>query len=163
MIKMITTQSFRLTPAAYLRVTAAGLISTTAIYSTTLLAICAIAAIFDIRWLILALIIAFLIIPIGIFHIYYSRLLTTEAQRSLSVKHIEIIPNQTLHIIHEAASENHQPLPSETIAWNLISGSEIRGKHLTLYISGWKHPLIIPLSTLPYGFDHTIFVKNTKL
>jgi len=150
--ELITTETYRLTPATYFK-TAAGVMLPSVLATCTLLVLgAAVAAIlFDLRIILVALIILFLIVPFIISHIYYSKLLTVEAQQALTPKHVEIRPGKSVKEIFESSDEANTPLQPICYDWEQISEVNINNKNIILTFSNKNSStLIIPISAIPY-------------
>lgn len=86
-----TSQPYRLTPATYFRIVAGAKLPTLiATAMLTLFAATVAAVIIDLRILLVALIIIFLILPFGAAHIYYNTLLTADARYALAKKQVTL-------------------------------------------------------------------------
>lgn len=159
----IRTEPFRITPAAYLRVTAAGVFSRLLLWMALLLAACgAMAAFADVRWLLVGLIVLFLVFPFALFHIYFTRLLTPETRKCLALKRLEIAPVNYIRIIYISADEENSPapLPEERIGWHDITRIYLSGKYLAVNISDLSQPLLIPISSIPDDFDYRSVITS---
>lgn len=144
----IITETYRLTPTAHLKVAAGAMLPTFGWISSILLSAAIIASIFDIRFVFMALIIFFILIPMMMSYIYFSKLLTVEAQRSLSPKHILIIPGQSITEIPESADESSDPLPSQKRLWTEIADCRKSGNIIVIDFTD-RQQLLIPLKVLP--------------
>lgn len=151
--KQITTDIYRLTPTAYFRMAAGAILP--AMLSSALLAIllCAtLAVLFDLRIIFVGLIIIFLIIPFAVGHIYYSRLLTVEAQRALSPKCVVINKDSFLKEVFVSSDEENTPPLPVTHQWNEISGVRLTSTYIIVTLSNKTEAhLAIPLDAFPGG------------
>ncbi|MDE7410965.1 MAG: hypothetical protein K2M94_02900 [Paramuribaculum sp.] len=110
---------------------------------------CCIASFYDIRWALVLVMIIFLVIPFIIFHIYYSKLLTPEAQYMISPKSCSIIPDEYIIITFHSADNEHTPLNHQSIPWAQIKRISSTRKLLLIHVLGSSIPLIIPLDAFP--------------
>lgn len=174
----ITTEQYRLTPATYFRI-AAGARLPTLLATALLVALTSTMAaiLFDLRILLVALIALFLIFPFVVAHIYYSKLLTTDAQYALMPKKVEIIPGITISEIYsptdvaddtdalqksdEAPSAESgkypdpgqpetgsRPVPDRHFEWKELRSARTTSKELILTLTDDGYNLIIPLKTI---------------
>ncbi len=145
----ITTETYRLTPAVYFRITAGAMLP--AVLGSAAIAVIAaftVALFFDLRLIFVALILLFLIIPMFVGHIYYSRLLTTDAMYALTPKHVTIIPDHTITETFESADKANTPPQPRQWAWSEIHSIGTTGKHLTIRFNSQPYMLILPLSAV---------------
>lgn len=149
----IRTDIFRVAPAIYLRVVA-GTSLPSLLASVALCAFLALVAgvMFDLRIILIALILIFLILPFFVFHIYYSRLLTIEAQSAVSLKIVSIVPGVEISEIFVSADESNIPPAPLVHLWDDIDSARISGGRLLIYFRAAKVPLIIPLDSMPENF-----------
>lgn len=125
----LTTDTFRISPAVYLRVTAGAMLPslTVAIILIALLATLA-GIIIDLRILLVGLILLFLILPFVIGHIYYSRLLTPQARYAVAPKHLIFHPDGSIDEIPDSADPENTPaiaprhFPADTIKNRKVIG-----------------------------------------
>jgi len=145
----ITTETYRLTPAVYFRVTAGAMLP--AVAGTAAVAVVATliaALIFDLRLMFVALFLIFLIIPFVIGHIYFSRLLTTDARYALTPKHVTIIPGESVtETFHSADEENTPPEPRQW-PWGKIENISATSRYITIRFRSQPYALIIPLAAV---------------
>ncbi len=145
----IATETYRLTPAVYFRITAGALLPAVAgAAAAAVIAMLIAALIFDLRLALVALILLFLIVPFVIGHIYFSRLLTTDARYALTPKHITIIPGESVtETFHSADEENTPPEPRQW-PWSEIQRISATSKYVTIRFLSQPYTLIIPLSSV---------------
>lgn len=156
----IITETYRLTPATYFK-TAAGVMLPSVLAACALLVLGATVAavLFDMRIILVALILLFLIVPFIVNHIYFSKLLTVEAQQALTPKYVEINPGLSVKEIFESADEENTPPQPICHNWEQISGARINSKNIILTFSDKKSStLIIPISAVPYQTARLISV-----
>lgn len=159
MVNTFVTESYKLTPTIYLRVALHKLLPTLAVIICIPVIACLIGSYWDSRMLFVALIFIFLVAPMVLAHIYFSRMLTTEAQRSLSAKHVEVSPGQYIKVIYEGTGESPVPSPI-TIDWDEIESCRMFNREIAIYTLKHSQPLIIPMSTLPTHIDPMIFCTS---
>lgn len=149
---LIITETYRLTPATYFKTTAGVMLPGVLAACALLVTGAAIAAIlFDLRIILVALIILFLIVPFVISHIYFSKLLTAEAQQALTPKHVEISPGESVKEFFESSDKENIPLQPICHDWKDISEAKINNKNIILTFSNKNSTtLIIPISAIPY-------------
>lgn len=148
----IVTDIFKLTPAAYFRIAAGAVLPKLVVLWTSII-IAAIAAgvFFDIRILLVALIIIFIVVPMIVGHIYFSRLLTADARYALMPKRVVIVPDESITEVFESADPENIPPQTRLFRWNIISSRRISGKNLIVGFNDSDYILIIPLSS--FGSD----------
>lgn len=156
MANTIVTESYKLSPAVYLHATLHSMLPKLAAILCLPTAICFISALWEPRMMLVAMIFIFIIAPMVLAHIYFSKMLTKEACEALSTKHVEITPAKQIRIIYEGTGESPVPSPV-TIAWDDIISCSLSQRHITIYHSNRQQPLIIPLDSLPPHFDAYVF------
>lgn len=146
---LITTETYRLTPAVYFHITAGAMIpAVAAVAAVAVVATLIAALIFDLRLMFVALILIFLIIPFVIGHIYFSRLLTTDARYALTPKHVTIIPGESVtETFHSADEENTPPEPRQW-PWDEIENISATSRYITIRFRSQPYALIIPLAAV---------------
>lgn len=156
----VTTDCFRITPTVYLRYIARSVIFRLLLIIIIPLTGCLIAALWDIRWAFVALIILFLIAPGLITYIYFSRLLTREAQKALSPKYVtfridtcENTERWNMTITYVSADEENTPPRPISIDCDSIDKISVTGRQLVLETSRLGYPLIIPTHALGKNSD----------
>lgn len=148
------TDSFRITPTDYLRHSARQTISRLAVILIVPLLVCAVASVWDLRFAFIALILLFLVFPMVISYVYFTRLLTADARRAVWPKHLEFSErNKTVSVVYESADEENAAPSPDIFSANNIKGASISGKHLIFHLLGSELPLIIPLSSMPAAMD----------
>lgn len=153
----VITETYRLTPTAYLKVAAGAMLPVFGWISAALLSAALIASVFDIRFVFVALIIIFILIPMMMSYIYFSKLLTIEARRSLSPKHIVVIPGKSITEIPESVEEASVPLPAETHLWRDIADCRKAGRMIVVEFTDHQQ-LLIPINVLPDNIPlHELF------
>lgn len=157
-LSAIISDSYRLTPADYLKISAGAMLPTLAIAITIIFTASVIASFFDIRMLFVALIIIFIIAPMVIAHLYFSALLTPEAREALATRHVEIIPGKQITTIYRC--DEAPAIPDDTIAWHDILHTKITSTMLLIYRKDRKTPLAIPIKYLPANPIMEIFVDT---
>lgn len=150
MQETIVSETYRLTPAAYFRIAAGDVLPKLLMTLAILILAASIGAIFDLRCALVALILIFLVAPFTVGHIYFSRLLTPQAQRALSPKHVTIVAGTQITETPESADGENTPLPEKTYMWNEITDVGIRNRILTIRFG--QEMLAIPLEAIS-GID----------
>lgn len=151
---LIITDVFRTSPATYLKYAAGSMIMTLAVMAAAILAAGLVMwAAVDVRWMLVALIIVMLIFPMTVCYIYFSKLLTTEARRAVTPKHVEIRPGHSVSEIFQPADENIPPVATVVTPWADTLTRTISGGNLIIRIRGRNTPLIIPADAIPPGAD----------
>lgn len=146
---LLSTATFRTSPTDYLKLTAGRMATGLSVALALPIAACAVAAVFDIRWIFVALILVFLVFPLIVGYIYFSKLLTPAAQQALTPKHLEFLTDGSIAIIHESADEENQPLPPTRIGPTQPKTVKISGRHAIIDSPALSYPLRIPLECLP--------------
>lgn len=149
----VRTAVFRLSPAEYLTVSYRRLLPRLISIMALPIIICGIAALTDIRWALVGLIILFLVYPMAMAYIYFSKLLTVEAQQALCPKRVTVSANRNLHIVYEPPAEEIAPPPAKEVSATDITSARQVGRHIVFTIPSLGYPLLIPLSALPRRYD----------
>lgn len=159
MANTFVTESYKLTPATYLRVALHKQSPMLAVIICIPVIACLIGSYWDLRMLFVALIFIFLVAPMVLAHTYFNRMLTIEAQRSLSAKHVEVAPGKYIKVIYEGTGDSPVPSPI-TIDWDEIESCRLFKREIAIYTLKYSQPLIIPLSTIPPHIDPMIFCTS---
>lgn len=163
MIDPVITDSFRLTPAVYFRIAAGAMLPILLGIATSGMLVCLVLSlIFDLRLLLVGLILLFLITPFAVGHIYFSKLLTPEAQMALTPKVIEIRPGISIIEIPISADQENRPLTPVEHRWGEITGMRQTNQYLVVQMTtSPKSPLIIPTNVFPGGAKqiHNLFAE----
>lgn len=115
---------------------------------------CLIASLWDLRFAFVALILVFLVFPMVIAYVYFSKLLTPEAQKAIWPKHLEFNEDtRELKVVFESADEENQPPLPVTFTAPDIELATVTPRSLILQPVKGTFPLIIPLDTMPPGTD----------
>ncbi len=104
----------------------------------------------DIRYILVALMIIFIVIPGLLSLAYFYVALTPTAALCVLPQHLVVLPGRSITVIYEPAIKNGEiicPKTPKEIAWNEIKQWEHTGNH-TLAITE-KYTLIIPDNALP--------------
>lgn len=157
MKETIVSKTYRLTPAAYFKIAAGDILPKLLVPFALLTLAAAIGAIFDMRWALVALILIFLVAPFIIGHIYFSRLLTPQAQRALSPKHVTIVGGTRITETPESADGENAPLPEKTYGWDEITDVDIRNRILTIRFG--QELLAIPLEAIAGTDPYALFAS----
>lgn len=145
----IVTDTFKLTPAAYFRIAAGAVFpKLTSLCLVIIVVAITAGAIFDIRFFLVALIVIFIVIPMVVGHIYFSKLLTAEAQYTLMPKRVVIVPDESISEVFESADPENIPPRTRLFRWDTISSRKISGKNLVIVFGKNDYTLIIPLSSI---------------
>ncbi len=107
----------------------------------------------DIRWLFVALVVAFLIVPGVMVNLYVYYLLTPEARRMILTKRVELHPDGALTIHY---CDETQPLPSEHIPASLIHHWNYGSRHATAFLS------TRPVSFLVIPYDDVLQKESQR-
>ncbi len=152
----VTTSSFRVGPGAYLRYSARSVVPRLLFAVCIPFIACLIASAWDLRWAFVALIILFLVAPMAVGYIYFSQLLTPEAQKALSPKQVTLpapdsglpAPDSTVTVTYLSSDEENTPPPPVTFYWSDINKLIEARKYLIIESDSLGYPLIIPVSSL---------------
>lgn len=145
---VFTTEEFRTTPSEYLRhALKKRLLSAMTIAAIPLLA-SIIASLYDIRWLFVALIILFLLLPTAIMIIYLSELLTPEARQALAPKTVRFEIGKAISITDLPISEESTVQPPKHIPWSELTGIALTDRKLVITAPNLSYPLLIPLGAI---------------
>lgn len=152
----VTTSCFRVGPGAYLRYSARSVVPRLMLAVCIPFLACLIASAWDMRWAFVALIILFLVAPMAVGYIYFSRLLTSEAQKALSPKQVTLPnpaketpgPDETVTVTYVSADEENTPPPPVSFRWGDIKKITDARKYLILESGQLGYPLIIPVSSM---------------
>lgn len=114
-------------------------------------------ALFDLRWLFVALIEVFIIAPFFIANAYFSRLLTPDARRAVLPKKIIIRALHSIEIDYKVTDETDAPTPPpERIDWAEVSDVRQHG-------SGWIIRLIkSPVTGIIVPADAIVEVRRQQ-
>ena len=154
MTNSITTDTFKLTPAVYFKIAVGAILPRLIFMSILALLITLIVSlVIDIIFVLITLIIIFIIIPIIISHIYFSKLLTSEAQYALMPKHVNINPGTSITETFENIDETHTPPQPRQWQWNKIKSHKISNKHIVINFFNNDYTLIIPLKSINRNID----------
>lgn len=148
----ITTGLFKLTSAEYLRADASSALTRLSLAFGLPVIACFIAAAWDVRWAFVGLIIIFLIFPMTISYIYFWRLLSPEASRSLARKSVTITPGHSVTVTYTPEDESSSPLPVRSIPWDYITDISLISRLLVIRTLNSAQPLIIPLQAIPESY-----------
>lgn len=158
----VTTGCFRVGHTAYLRYTARSVVPRLLVFLLLPILACFIASLWDMRWAFVGIIILFLIAPMVMAYIYFSKLLTPEAQKALSPKQVKLpaatqVPDSEryLTVTYLSANEENTPPPPVTFGWDKVRQITETRRFLILEVDGLGYPLIIPLEALPLQIRHT--------
>lgn len=163
MTKQIITETYKLTPAVYFKVAVGAILPKISLISLLLiLTSLIIGLIFDIRLIFITLIIAFIAIPMIVSHIYFSKLLTTDAQYALMPKHIVINTNRNITEVFENADEKSNPPKPRTWQWEAIKSRKIANKHIIIKFFNNNYTLIIPLKAINNNIDINQIAEPTE-
>lgn len=163
MTNSIITDTFKLTPAVYFKIAVGAILPRLIIISVLAILITLIVSlIIDIRFVLVTLIIIFIIIPIIISHIYFSKLLTSEAQYALMPKHIIMNEGATISEIFESIDETYTPPQARCWQWDSIKSSKIYNKHIVINFFNNDYTLIIPLKAINRNIDISWINKPTE-
>lgn len=163
--EQFTTSEFSISPNDYLKIeTKRWLSKYWCIPLLPIIALFLYGVIFDIRFLLLSLILLFVIVPKILLLVYFSRALNPEIRQQLIKKQIIVNPEKSLQVIFIPADEDHTSAssPSWQIPWTDIQSISRSGRHLILDINTSKQLLIIPLDALPSRPLASIFFKDVK-
>lgn len=154
MTKPIISESYKLTPATYFKIAAGAIFpKLLCIGIVFMLTSLTIGLIFDIRYILIALIIAFIVMPMIISHIYFSKLLTTDAQFALKTKHIIINPEEDISEIFDYTEDDTALISPRKWQWSSIKSKKIIGKNLVISFHKSEYALIIPLKSINYNHN----------
>lgn len=149
-----TTETYRTSPTDYLIFSARPLLTKIATALVLPLLCCIVASIKDLRFAFIALIIVFLIAPLVMAYIYYSRLLTIEAQRAIWQKHIIFDgESRSITVIFDSDDSECKPPKPIIIKPNDVKQVQIRSKQLIMELKDKELPLIIPTVRLPFSVN----------
>lgn len=110
---VLVSSPYRLTPAAYFRVAAGEKLPFAAgVAMAVVLVALAIGLVYDLRLVMVALILLFLVAPLVVAYIYYSKLLTREAHEALARKHVEIQSGQSITEHIHAVRHDEETVPT---------------------------------------------------
>lgn len=160
-----TTSEFSICPNDYLKIeTKRWLSKYWWIPALPILALLIYGVIFDIRFMLLGLILLFVIVPQILLLVYFSRALNPEIRQQLIKKQIIVNPEKSLQVILIPSDEDETstPSPSWQIPWADIQSVSQSGRHLIFDINTSKQLLIIPLDALPSRSLASIFFKDVK-
>lgn len=141
---MIETTVFAIAPSATARILAGRRLERRWWLFVLPVAAALVAAIADIRWLFVALIMVFMIWPAALFFVWTGAAVTVEAARA-SLPHSIAFSSSGLHITYKD-SENYRTPAPEFVPWSAISGREERGRIMIFYAG--TRLIAIPLDAL---------------
>lgn len=126
----MTSTPFRLTPSTYFGIECRRTLRRSIFFIILVLAASLYAALFDLRWALVALMALFLVVPFVVFNIYYTHLLKPEAVRALSRQKVTVSPDCTILVEYLPADDS--PLPAQTLSPLTIHPQNI----ISIYQSG---------------------------
>lgn len=149
----MTTAPFRTTSSDYLKCLAALWLPRNIWWMALPLAgfITAGIALSDVRFMIIALVILFIIAPMVMSFLYIYYMLTPEARRTVLTKTVEIDPGKRLTLTYQPESDDDErPLPEpEVIEWSEIKSTVRAGRFLMYILNGpGLRFLLVPCSAL---------------
>lgn len=145
---VFTTEEFRTTPSEYLRHALKKRLTTAMTIIVIPLLASIIAAFYDVRWLFVALIILFLLLPTAIMITYLSELLTPEAHQALAPKNVRFEIGKAISITHLPISEESTAQPPTRIPWNNLTAFALTDRKLVITAQNLSYPLLIPLGAI---------------
>ena len=149
MTNTIITDSFKLTPAVYFKIAVGAILPRLLVFGSVLmLTTLIVGLIIDLRIVLVALTFPFIIFPLIISHIYFSKLLTTEAQFALRPKHIVINIGQEITEIFDSNENETNPLKNRAWKWDTIQSRKVTGKFIVIRFYKNDYTLIIPLNSI---------------
>lgn len=108
---------------------------------------CSLALLYDLRWLFVALIFIFLVLPFMIANAYFSRLLTPHAQLALAMKKVKIITGNRIEIAF--IDDEGEVSGVKIIEWNNIKDiQESTNFWLIILKNSHKSEIIIPKQSI---------------
>lgn len=146
-----TSQPFRATAATYFRIAAMPLLVKSLGMALLCVTAAGIAALWDIRFLFVALILLFVIIPPAIALIYFTRLLMPEAQFQLAWKRVAITPDHEISIEYlKPTDDDREPEITDrhTVAWDSITDIRMTAAHIVFRYDD-NRLLAVPVSSIP--------------
>lgn len=158
----VVTESFRLTPTAYLRIHASALLPKLVAFLTIPFVAGLIASLWDIRWALVSLILLFIVYPMVVAYIYFSLLFTVDARKALSPKHVSIRPGKFIHVVYESACEENKPLPPDKLEWDAVGIIAIRAGHLLISTRSSNDTITIPLECFPPDYPYMNLCNHTE-
>lgn len=151
----VTTDCFRISPGIYLRYTARSVVPRLALAICVPFIACCIAAVWDLRWAFVALILIFLVAPMIVGYIYFSRLLTPQARKALSPQKVTLPDYRSntktecqLTVTYISADDENTPPSPVSFPWNNVQKITETRKYLIIEADALGYPLIIPKSSL---------------
>lgn len=157
-------ETFTITPRAYLnRLTVDWLARHWLLLSLPFLVVL-VWTMFDLRALYVALILIFLLYPMGLTLVWFNYALSPQSIKAVYTKRVAIADNK-LTISYLPKNEDDTHLPSnEIICWDAISGYEMSSKQLIVRTGGRLDDcIIIPLEAMNEEFRATLTSKLEKL
>lgn len=142
---MIETTVFAIAPSATSRILAGRRLERRWWLFVLPVAAALVAALADIRWLFVALIMVFMIWPAALFFVWTGAAITVEAARA-SLPHSIRFDASGLHIAY-IDGENYRTPAAEFVPWAAISGREERGRNMIFYAG--TRLIAVPLDALP--------------
>lgn len=152
----IITLSYTTSPSGYIRM-AMGEVLARYRWSITLPLTLAIVTLLaagtfcgDIRYMLIALILIFIVVPGLLALAYFSAALTPTAAMCVLPRHLIIIPGKQITVVYEPfrhRQETVKPHAPAVVEWNAISGLQRHGSNTIVTTDAYS--LIIPDSILP--------------
>lgn len=169
--RRLSTGIFRPKQTDYLRHSMRPSATKWIIGATAPIAACLIASLSDIRWVFVLLILIFVALPTVTGYIYFTKLLTLEAQKALCAKSVEAVAGSHITVTTyrpddktddktdddnnekdeeatEAPDAIPQPAHTHRAPWKALRSFALRGQCLEFDIEGLGYPLLIPLDAL---------------
>lgn len=163
--RRLSTGIFRPKQTDYLRHSTRPSATKWIIGATVPIAACLTASLFDIRWAFVLLILIFIALPTVTGYLYFTKLLTLEAQKALCAKSVEAVAGSHITVTTyrpadktdydekdqeatEAPAAIPQPADVHRAPWKALRSFALRGRCLEFDIEGLGYPLLIPLDAI---------------
>lgn len=144
--EIIVTDVYTTAPSTYLKCLAR---EWGALYGILLImpvvALAAIGFVLDLRLVIVALALLFVVIPMVMTLLYFNYMLTPEARRAVLPKRVTIVPRREIVIDYEPTGDDSRrpAMPREIIEWDDIVGIRRRGRLTVFRLRGPRMQLFI--------------------
>lgn len=146
-----TSSPFRTPAVTYFRIAAMPLLIKSTATAVLCVAAASIAALWDVRFLFVALMLLFVIIPPIIAMVYFTRLLTPQAQYQLALKRVLITPGSDITVEYlKPADDDSEPelTGRHTIQWDAITDIDVTAAHVVFRYDGGKNLLAVPAESI---------------
>lgn len=154
-MKELITGKFKVSPNDYFRAELYESARKLFFIFLILIVLSIILSIYNIAFVFVGLIIIFLVVPSYIALIYFSKLLTIEAQQNLAVKHLIIEENKFIKVVYD-----DDKISNHSIEWGIIHSVKKRNGHIEIRADNKKLLLLVPQNIIEPNLIFPDFCKD---